>query len=249
VQDQYAESAEYIDIMSRPSWELFGPALAEALEGLDTAAGPVVDVGAGTGLGTEVIARTLPDARILAVEPSSGLRGVLLSRLASSDDLRRRVTVLPTGIETAPLPETLSAVVAMNMIGHLAPEARRGFWKLLDDRLAPGGRAVVNLLPPHQAAETPDAQFTGITIGRHLYEGWGRAEPAGADAVAWHMTYRVFDSDDHRMLRTVRVDYRWWVLSAEQLGAELAAQGLTMTAAGPPDADVYAIARQGVQVQ
>jgi predicted O-methyltransferase YrrM len=38
-----------------------------------------VDIGAGGGLGTLVIAKALPRAEIIAVEPSPGLRAVLLS--------------------------------------------------------------------------------------------------------------------------------------------------------------------------
>jgi hypothetical protein len=38
-----------------------------------------VDIGAGGGLGTLVIAKALPRAKIIAVEPSPGLRAVLLS--------------------------------------------------------------------------------------------------------------------------------------------------------------------------
>jgi predicted O-methyltransferase YrrM len=76
--NDYRESAEYVDIMSRDAWRELGPLLAEALEGV---AGPVVDLGAGSGLGTLVIAKALPEAEIIAVEPSSGLRAVLLSKV------------------------------------------------------------------------------------------------------------------------------------------------------------------------
>jgi SAM-dependent methyltransferase len=241
--DSYRDSAEFIDVMSRQAWEQLGPLLAEALAGVDPTAGPVVDVGAGSGLGTEVIARALPEAEILAVEPSPGLRGVLLARLMSTDELRQRVTVLPCDLATARLPERLGAAVAMNMLGHLDPVARRGLWSLLAERLAPGGRAVVNLLPPLAPTEVPNLQSAGVAIGQHLYEGWARAEPAGPDALTWHMTYRVFDG--RRVIRSVRADYHWWVLDGRQLAEELADQGLTATTVGPDDAHVYLVTREG----
>lgn len=243
MRDPYADSAEFIDVLSRQAWADLGPVLTTALAGVDPAAGPVTDVGAGSGLGVEVIARALPDAEILAVEPSPGLRGVLLARVMSSEELRRRVTVLPCALASAPLPERVGAVVAMNMLGHLDPATRRGFWALLAERLAPGGRAVVNLLPPLEPAEVPNTQPAGVAIGQHLYEGWARAEPAGDDAVTWHMTYRVFDGQ--RVIRTVSADYHWWVLDGRQLGEELAAQGLTATTVGPDDLHLYVITRKG----
>jgi predicted O-methyltransferase YrrM len=90
--DQYRESAEYIDVMSRVAWQELGPLLAGALTTAKPVSGPVVDLGAGTGLGTLVIAKALPEAEIIAVEPSSGLRAVLLSKVYDDPDLARRVT-------------------------------------------------------------------------------------------------------------------------------------------------------------
>jgi tRNA1(Val) A37 N6-methylase TrmN6 len=100
--NDYRESAEYVDIMSRDAWRELGPLLAEALEGV---AGPVVDLGAGSGLGTLVIAKALPEAEIIAVEPSSGLRAVLLSKVYDDPELARRVTVLDTDAQHATLPD------------------------------------------------------------------------------------------------------------------------------------------------
>ncbi len=54
--------------------------------------GPIVDIGAGTGLGTLLVADTVPGGEVIAVEPSPILRAVLLSRLAADDGLRQRVT-------------------------------------------------------------------------------------------------------------------------------------------------------------
>jgi hypothetical protein len=51
------------------------------------------------------------------VEPSAAMRAVLLSRVADSEDLRRRVTVLAEDLQTARLPDRFSAVIAMNVIG------------------------------------------------------------------------------------------------------------------------------------
>ena len=53
----------------------------------------ILEVGAGTGLITTSLADWTP-AEIFALEPSAGMRGVLLSRLSSRPELLSRVTVL-----------------------------------------------------------------------------------------------------------------------------------------------------------
>lgn len=239
--NHYRESAEYIDIMSRDAWRWLGPLLAEALVTADPVAGPVVDFGAGTGLGTLAIAKALPAAEILAVEPSSGLRAVLLSTVYSDADLTRRVTVLDTDVQHAVLPERLGAVAAMNMIGHLDRQDRRALWAVLAERLAPGAPAVLNLQPPGSAIALPDARFTEIAIGRRTYEGWGRAEPDGTDAVIWHMRYRVLENGvpvDERA-----VDYRWWIVTEDDLRAETVEFDLAVRPVGPTAARLYSIRR------
>ena len=54
----------------------------------------ILEIGAGTGLITTSLADWTP-AEIFALEPSAGMRAVLLSRLASRPELLKRVTVLP----------------------------------------------------------------------------------------------------------------------------------------------------------
>jgi 16S rRNA A1518/A1519 N6-dimethyltransferase RsmA/KsgA/DIM1 with predicted DNA glycosylase/AP lyase activity len=53
----------------------------------------ILEVGAGTGLITTLLADCTP-AEIFAAEPAAGMRAVLLSRLSSRPQLLARVTVL-----------------------------------------------------------------------------------------------------------------------------------------------------------
>jgi SAM-dependent methyltransferase len=239
VEDPYEQSAEFIDLLIRDHWKLVAPVVTDALRSLDPARGPLVDVGAGSGIGTRLAAEATPDLEILAVEPSPALRAVLLARLADRDDLRRRVTVIAEPLQTATLPERLGAVMAMNVLGHFPPEDRRWLWKLLGDRLAPGGPALVNLLPPAEPVPVPESRMAEVSIGRRRYEGWARAEPGGHDLLRWHMTYRTFQDD--RMLDERRVTYAWWVLSERRLAEELAEYGLSVDPAGPAEAGLYLV--------
>lgn len=239
--DPYLESAEFLDVMSRDYWRILGPRLGEVLAAVDPSAGPVVDLGAGTGLGTLTTARAVPQAEILAVEPSPGLRAVLLSRVYGDADLAKRVTVLDADAQHAGLPERVSAVIAMNMIGHLDPGSRRALWTTLAGRLAPGAPIVLNLQPPGSATTLPDTRFCQIPIGRRTYEGWGRAEPAGPDAVTWHMRYRTVDGSAQVAERAV--SYHWWIVTEDTLRAETAGAGLTVRALGRTDESLYSVSR------
>jgi SAM-dependent methyltransferase len=126
--DPYAESGEFIDVLSQDAWRAPRTPVTEAMRHARPDQGPIVDIGAGTGLGTVLAAQAVPDAEVIAVEPSLILRAVLLARLVGDDDLRRTVTVQATDAAGMTLPPRLCGVLAMNMIGHLAPDRRRQLW-------------------------------------------------------------------------------------------------------------------------
>ncbi|MBB6551657.1 class I SAM-dependent methyltransferase [Nonomuraea rubra] len=238
--DEYERSAEFVDLMLAPHWAGLGPPLAAALRGITD---PIVDVGAGGGHGTRVIAKAAPGAEIVAVEPSMALRSILLARVGEAGELRERVTVLPEHLLAAALPSRLGAVVAMNVLGHFDPAGRQAAWKMLADRLVPGGRAVLNLQPPAEPAAVPESRFAEVRIGRRRYEGWGRAEPAGPDLITWHMTYRTYQDD--RPAGELETRYDWWVLDERRLKEELGPHGLVHHRTGPAELGMYVIDRGG----
>ncbi|WP_199520583.1 class I SAM-dependent methyltransferase, partial [Kitasatospora sp. MBT63] len=115
--DGYAVSAEFYDLLQaetdrRQAEQRFAEAAARARYA-------VLDVGAGTGIVTEVLLRasTVP---VHAVEPAPAMRAALLSRLAHlGADRRARVTVHPEPFATAGLTEAADLAVASNMIAGL----------------------------------------------------------------------------------------------------------------------------------
>lgn len=239
--DEYRRSAEYVDLLLAEPWEFFGPVVAAGLVGVDAAAGPVVDVGAGTGRGVLAVAAALPRAEIIAVEPSVSMRAVLLARVGSGAGLRERVTVVGGELAQVRSPARFGAVLAMNMIGHLDPAARTAFWGTLAARLAPGAPALVNLQPPAEAADVAETPPSVVTVGRRTYIGTGRATRAAADRVTWHMTYRVVDGG--ATVAEDSVSYAWWVLSEERLRQEAMEAELEVTAIGPAGAGVHVLRR------
>jgi hypothetical protein len=220
--DVYAAAAEHFDLITKPVWADISPALSTALK--QAGEDPVLDIGAGTGLGLATIASALPDHEIIAVEPSPTLRIGLFTRLADNPALAERVTVLPATVEEAVLPPRLGAAVGINMLGHLNPAARTALWSCLAVRLSPGAPAVFTLQPPSRPEHIPETPFGETTVGRLRYSASGAANPAGEEQVTWRVTYRVHDGDTLVSERTM--DHQWWTLTESRLDGELRRAGL-----------------------
>lgn len=220
--DTYSGAAEHFDLITKPFWAAVSPALHAALA--QAGEGPVLDIGAGTGLGLPVIASALPGREIIAIEPSPSLRIGLFTRLADDPALAERVTVLPTTVQNAALPPRLGAVVGINMLGHLSPADRAVLWTRLADSLAPDSPAVFTLQPPDRPTSIPESPFGEAVAGRLRYSASGSAEPAGEAQVTWRVTYRVHDGAD--LVAEQVMEHRWWTLSADQLDDELRHAGL-----------------------
>lgn len=97
--DLYDDLAEFHDLFMKEPWEALRPAVREVVGGL----GPddvVVDLGAGTGMGTRVIAAESA-ASLVAVEPSRMMRTALMARVAGDQALAERVTVVAGGLPDA----------------------------------------------------------------------------------------------------------------------------------------------------
>ncbi|MGL5928096.1 MAG: class I SAM-dependent methyltransferase, partial [Dermatophilaceae bacterium] len=223
--DEYRTAGEYVDVLIGPAWAALEGPVREALHRPSSGVEPVVDLGAGTGLGLGALTQAMPAAPVLAVEPSPVLRAVLTSRVTSDPGLRERVTIVAADALGADLPDRLGAVLAMNMIGHLDSPSRMTLWRRIAERLVPGGPLVVNLQPPAEPTAVEHTSFGSVRVGRYTYESGGSAEPTGPDAVTWRIRYRVL-REDGSVVRESSADYRWHVLSSADLVRELAEAGL-----------------------
>lgn len=222
--DDYAAAAEFYDLMATPYVAGVEPVLTQLLAGVDTIAGPVVDIGAGTGLSTVLVADALPDAQIVAVEPAAAMRAVLLSRLAARRDLRARITVLPSGFLDTSLPDRCAAVVALGVIGHFDAAGRARVWAAIAQALAPGADAVIEVQRPGRVEVSPERRYTTARAGDLRYEGWSRADPVDAESLIWRMTYRTYHGD--RLVQEVTTRHRVWPADPDRLTAEARAVGL-----------------------
>ena len=185
----YDVTSQFYDVMAGEQHAGVDAQIAAALDGLDCSGGPIVDIGAGTGLTTRAIATALPDAEILAVEPHPGMRASLMTRVWADADLRRRVSILPMSVFDVPLPATISGAVASAVLVHFDAQEREQLWRLLASRLATGGRVVVEIQSP-EAVDLPDTRMATFRLGRVDYEGYAKATALAESRQRWRMTYR-----------------------------------------------------------
>ncbi|CCE74268.1 class I SAM-dependent methyltransferase [Clavibacter nebraskensis] len=224
----YSPGAEFYDLVARRHTEAMAGVLAEALAGTSAgepvgapaapdAPGTVVEIGAGTGRITRLIAALLPDAPILAAEPSPVMRAVLRSRVHEDPALRHRVTIRPETAQELTLPDRIQAVVLIGVAGHLGGADRAGLWRRCLERLEPGGVIVVDLMGT-SARALPPTRLLRERIGTQTYEWWTTAEP-GRDG-ATRFTTRWLVLDGTRAVREVMGGYEWHSLDAATLARE-----------------------------
>jgi len=235
----YTPSAEFFDLVAAEhTATASAPAVAALLADADLSGGPVVDIGAGTGLVTEAVARARPDAEILACEPAVGMRAVLTSRVFSDPDLRSRVTVTADAAPDLELPDRVSAVLLCGVLGHLDADGRAGLWRRLNRRLAPGGLVVVELMQFEEPLTLPETRLATATAGRHRYEwSFGGAPDETEDGVMrLHSTWRVYRDDATEAEREVHDSYRWAPFGLKEVVAEsgMTARALPTRPGAPP---------------
>jgi len=222
-------TAEFYELLATAHWERTGLELLELLDGVDPADGPIVDVGAGTGVGLPYLLAAVPDAEVYAIEPSKSMRTALHTRLLLDPSLHGRVTVDPRPIAEA-LPGRASAVVLSAVLGHLDGSERSRLWRYAVDHMPTGAPMIVEVLPPHRPIVVENTRYRSLSVGRFTYEGWQSGEPADERTMRWTMTYRVLDGDTLVSEQCVTSTYRCW--SPDDIRSELEPFGLSMTEHG-----------------
>lgn len=240
VLDSETVTAEYTDLMraasSAPS---VMDELARVLAGLDLDPGlPVLELGAGTGLGVVAVAEAVPQA-VHAVERSAAMRSLLMSRLAGRPDLGTRVTVHAGDLFDVALPARWGAAVGIHIVCQLEPARRRDFWRLLGERLADGAPALIDrCFGPSTADGFPERMVSTATLGEHEYQRWHSSEPVDTDRVRVRVRYTTVR--DGAVVGERREENVHWVARREDVMAEIDAAGLDVT----PDGDRFLLLRR-----
>ncbi|MGX9920004.1 Gfo/Idh/MocA family oxidoreductase [Streptomyces sp. NPDC002248] len=209
----YDASAEFFDLVAAPhTATASAPAVAALLSAADLSYGPVADIGAGTGLLTEAVARARPDTEIFASEPATAMRAVLTSRVFGDPELRARVTVTADRAPELDLPDRLGAVLLCGVLGHLDPGERALLWREVLPRLGPESPVVVELMGLERPVELAETRTATARAGRHTYTWWfsGAPDPGEPRAMRLHSTWRVHEDGAAAPVREVRDTHRWW---------------------------------------
>lgn len=222
--DGYAATAGAYDLLNGPFRAAQVAAIEPFLLHCRPEAGPVLDVGAGSGLNTELVLSRLPGATVLAIEPSPAMRALLLGRVAGHPEWHRRVTVRPESLAEAPLPPVLGGVIMLGVIGHFAADDRRRALTEVGRRLAPGAPLILDLQEPLTPTTIPPATFGEAELGGLRYRGRLEARPDGADWMVWRMTYQTVDGD--RIVYEASTEHRYCHPAPAALRAEALAAGL-----------------------
>jgi SAM-dependent methyltransferase len=166
--------AAVADFISLPFYDLFSenahvPAIREKLPPLLAGVRrSILEIGAGTGLITTSMADWTP-AEIFALEPSAGMRGILLSRLITRPELLKRVTVLACDALSVELDEPVEAAVMINVMYALEPDYRKRLWPVLAACLEPGGLLVFTWRDGGPPKPHPLQELESRQVGRHTY--------------------------------------------------------------------------------
>lgn len=154
----------------------------------------ILEIGAGSGLITTSLADWTP-AEIFALEPSSGMRGMLLSRLCTRPELLQRVTVLPCDALSVDLDEPVEAMVMINVMYALEPDYRKRLWPVLAAQLEPGGLLVFTWRDGGAPSPHPLQASGSRQVGRHTYTVLSEILESSEEACEARYLYRITEDD------------------------------------------------------
>lgn len=193
-------------------------------------AGPIVEIGAGTGYVTAILAAAA-GGEIFAVERSAAARAALMTRVVADPDLRERVTVVPGDFFAVALPDRWRGALAFHFLCQLNDEQRERFWPYVATHLAPGAPLYVDrhwgVGPGGSVAEKVAVE---VRVGRHIYQRRFGAEPHESGGTLVRNSYRVLSGDQVVLEETV--EELGSPYSESQAIAQAAAAGLAVDEAG-----------------
>lgn len=222
--DPYAATASFYDLVNAPWREGQLAALERLHPLLRPDAGPILDVGAGSGLNLEWVLRRRPGARVYALEPSPAMRALALARIAGHPEWFARVTLRPEDFFSATLPEHLGGAILLGVLGHFDPGERAAVLAELARRLPPEGAALIDLQAPERPATIPAAITDVATIGEIDYRLIAEAAPAGGERMRWRMTYLSLEGE--RVLTEETAEFLYHHPDPDAIRAEASAVGL-----------------------
>lgn len=193
--DLYRATASACDLFAAPYQDAQRAALRRALPSFQPDAGPILDVGAGSGALAEELLCAVPEASVVALEPSPSMRALLLGRVARHPEWFPRITVRPESFFDATLPERIGGAIAFGVLGHFDGDARRALLAELAGRLPAGAGFALDLQDPERPARVEAYEFSAATVGDVEYRGIAEAWPVDEERMRWRMTYLAVEGE------------------------------------------------------
>jgi SAM-dependent methyltransferase len=182
----------------------------------------ILEIGAGTGLITASLADLTP-GEIFALEPSAGMRAVLLSRLSSRPELLSRVTVLPCDALSVRLDEPAQAIVMINVMYAMEPDYRRRLWPVLAASLETAGLLILTW---HDGGpQAPQQRIESHQVGRHTYTVLSEILDSDEEACRVRYLYRI--TEGSTVISEEELTGRSYQPAWNMLRRELAGAGFT----------------------
>lgn len=197
--DGYDGEAEFFDLAARDHVaSRSAPQILDALEAMPDIDAPIIEIGAGTGLLTELVARRT-GARVWASEPSSSMRAALFSRIVDSPELIERVTVFNEDALKTEMPDRARAVLLCGVLGHLDAAEQDLLWERLRPSLDSQTPVLVELMGLSSPSRVDATELAAVELGEHTYRWQWGAEPDGVNSVRMRSVWSV-----HRGVNPVR---------------------------------------------
>ncbi len=227
----YEVTAEFYDVLQatehlRATSALLDRRLAEPRVG-------VLDIGAGTGLATILLAQRT-HVIVHAVEPAAAMRAVLLSRLADHSDLLARVRVHAGPVQRLGLTDAADFALCLNTMGTFDADDRHTALAALAQALVPGGTLLVQR--PPESPELGVHVLPAWRLGGDTYGGEVAANPIDQSMIEWRFTYRVMRGG--MLVREETEAFTGYLASVKAFETELGRAGFDVVDMDEPDVAV-----------
>ncbi len=214
--------AQFYDLMNRSSSQSRMHRLLDAVAPTPTVG--VLELAAGTGAMTQVLAHRCPELDIWAVEPSPAMRTALFTTVASDDQMRARVCVLPIPAQQVELDGVADLGLCLSALHVFSPRARRDAWRRVARALVPGGILLVDR-PSERSPTFEECELLSTSIAGGSVVLTYATEPEGTHRQRWMFRYRQLDHEGTVLQQSINRTVSWRV-SRRQLRGELARAGL-----------------------
>jgi tRNA (cmo5U34)-methyltransferase len=147
-----------------------------AIDLIPAGAKTIVDLGAGSGLLTQLIRRRFPNARIHLIDFSAAMLDLARKRLGNDPNL----TFTESDYATDPIPTEVCAIVSSLSIHHLDDEAKRRVFRKAHESLKPRG---VFVNAEQVAGPTPELDGRYRALWLQQVRALGATEQQVADSL------------------------------------------------------------------